>query len=77
MKSDYSECMRGSRNLDFFFSFSGGCSCSRGRLGMDGQELLRDPGLGGLSDPGQSDVPQLPLQTPLPCEPGGQAEEVM
>lgn len=39
---------------------------------MDGQELFRDPGLGSLPDPCQSDVPQMSLQTPLPCEPEGQ-----
>lgn len=37
------------------------------RLHFDGREIRWDPGVSCLSDPGQPQVPQMPLQTALLC----------
>lgn len=39
-------------------------------LVVNGQEVVRDPGVGGLSDPRQPQVPQTSLQAALPCAEG-------
>lgn len=39
-------------------------------LVLNGQEVVWDPGVGGLPDPGQPQVPQASFQAALPCAEG-------
>lgn len=39
-------------------------------LVLNGQKVVRDPGVGRLPDPGQPQVPQTSLQAALPCAEG-------